>query len=361
METDREMSQTEPAVPQEEQTLPNNSDTQLLNIKSTFPNTSEPPRRIPEFDIQIKYISPDGCIDGTQPITITVKRTDLIAAVKAKYVWPTDRAIPSLLGMWTVESVPLQTTLCWDTRYVPQIVLDSVERRALGSKHPLRLQDQWSLCHLPRIHQPYSLQCCWLSCTDQTDSGGGHQEQVCLWSAHRIGLGTIRRWDTTQNWVIGTRNGQKAMNGNSTPTSSNSIFGMVCDFLSSEIALDNKHEALIRGQNKSFHYKYVLEPSIQEKLVNILIVSSSPCMSPKWAITCSKYALCRVCWRNSVSTRWKASGMETLWNWMNTYVDGRLVDVYRALPTRSLSLKSNWNSIPKDFGLKLANKWPTPV
>ena len=44
------------------------------------------------------------------------------------------------------------------------------------------------------------------------------------------------------------------------------------DFLSSEIALDNKHEALIRGQNKSFHYKYVLEPSIQEKLVNILIV-----------------------------------------------------------------------------------------
>lgn len=38
------------------------------------------------FPIQIKYIYSDGTIDGMRNIQITVKRTDLIAEVKQKYI-----------------------------------------------------------------------------------------------------------------------------------------------------------------------------------------------------------------------------------------------------------------------------------
>lgn len=38
------------------------------------------------FPIQIKYINSDGTIDGMRNIQITVKRTDLIAEVKQKYI-----------------------------------------------------------------------------------------------------------------------------------------------------------------------------------------------------------------------------------------------------------------------------------
>lgn len=38
------------------------------------------------FDIHIKCINSDGTIDGTKDIRIPVKRTDLIAAVKQKYI-----------------------------------------------------------------------------------------------------------------------------------------------------------------------------------------------------------------------------------------------------------------------------------
>ncbi|KAK8799536.1 hypothetical protein WA158_006085 [Blastocystis sp. Blastoise] len=75
-------------TPLEEASQPEES---ALEVKSRMNNIQRENKgsfseSIPEFDITIKYISPDGCIDGTQSIIIRVKRTDLIATVKAKYV-----------------------------------------------------------------------------------------------------------------------------------------------------------------------------------------------------------------------------------------------------------------------------------
>lgn len=207
METDHEMSQTEPAVPQEEQTLPNNSDTQLLNIKSTFPNTSEPPRRIPEFDIQIKYISPDGCIDGTQPITITVKRTDLIAAVKAKYVDSGKCPTPNYIML----------------RYKNEELLDQ------NTLFDYKISGPCVIYHEYINRTPYSA-------VDYHVLTKLIQEEAIKNKDYtKVGYDPeLGYWD--QEWTKGDEWKQ---------------YPNVVKF---NIWDDNKHEALIRGQNKSFHY-----------------------------------------------------------------------------------------------------------
>lgn len=56
--------------------------TEEVRQQSTESNTVTPS----SFPINIKYITSDGTIDGMRNIQIIVKRTDLIALVKQKYI-----------------------------------------------------------------------------------------------------------------------------------------------------------------------------------------------------------------------------------------------------------------------------------
>ena len=76
-----------------------------------------------QFDISIKVISSDGTVNGTNPIQLRVKRTDLIAAVKYNYINTGKCETPDYIVLQYNGKELDDLTTVWENEIQPDSVL----------------------------------------------------------------------------------------------------------------------------------------------------------------------------------------------------------------------------------------------